>query len=44
VGADMENGLLHISLVRELPEEAKTKMIPINGSGQKVIDGKAKRK
>ena len=44
VSADMEHGLLHVSLVRELPEEAKTKMIPINVSSQKMIDAQAKKK
>jgi molecular chaperone IbpA len=37
-GASLENGLLHVSLVRELPEERKPRQIPINGAGAKVID------
>ncbi len=39
-GADMENGLLHVSLKREVPEAMKPRTIPVNGSqGQpKVIE------
>ena len=40
--ASLENGLLHIDLVREIPEAMKPRAIPI-GSG-KLIDGKAKLK
>ena len=40
-GAGLENGLLHVELVREIPEERKPRQIPINGSGAKVIDQKA---
>lgn len=40
-GADMKDGLLTISLVREVPEEKKPRMIPINGSA-KQIEGKKK--
>jgi molecular chaperone IbpA len=36
--ASLENGLLHVSLVREVPEERKPRQIPINGTGAKVID------
>ncbi|MCQ1058771.1 small heat shock chaperone IbpA [Photobacterium sp. DNB23_23_1] len=32
VGAEMENGLLHIDLEREIPEEQKPRKIAINGS------------
>ncbi len=38
-GADMADGLLTIHLVREVPEEAKPRMIPINGA-TKAIEGK----
>ena len=31
VGAEMENGLLHIDLEREIPEEQKPRKIAING-------------
>ncbi|MBI1180039.1 MAG: Hsp20 family protein [Alphaproteobacteria bacterium] len=40
-GAALENGLLHVSLVREIPEERKPRQIQINGQGAKVIDQKA---
>lgn len=36
-GAALENGLLHVDLVREIPEAKKPRQIPING---KVIEGK----
>ena len=32
VDASLDNGLLSVSLVREIPEEKKPRMIPINGS------------
>ena len=35
-GAEMKDGLLTIHLVHEVPEEAKPRMIPINGSGNSV--------
>lgn len=41
-GADLENGLLHIELVRELPETLKPRRIEIGG--QKAIEGKAAKK
>jgi molecular chaperone IbpA len=42
--ASLENGLLHIDLVREIPEAMKPRAISINGGGKdtKVIEGKAK--
>ena len=40
-GAALENGLLHVNLVREIPEERKPRQIAINGSSPKVIDQKA---
>ena len=40
-GASLENGLLHVDLVREIPEAMKPRQIPIgNGSSAKVIDAK----
>lgn len=40
-GADMENGLLHISLKREVPESLKPRSIPVNGVGStKVLEAK----
>jgi molecular chaperone IbpA len=35
-GAALENGLLHIDLVREVPEEAKPRRIEIGGTAQVV--------
>lgn len=40
-GAALENGLLHIELVREIPEAMKPRQIPIGGGKPKVIDAKA---
>ena len=40
-GADLENGLLHVTLKREIPEAMKPRMIPINGkNGAKTIESK----
>ena len=38
-GAKLENGLLHVDLVREIPETKKPRQIPING---KSIDAEVK--
>lgn len=39
-GAELKNGLLHVSLVREIPEERKPRTISINGvSGTKTLEG-----
>ena len=41
-GADMDNGLLHIALKREVPEALKPRQIPIGkGVTLKAIDSKA---
>ena len=42
-GATLQNGLLHVDLVREIPETMKPRQIPIGtGAGSaKVIDAKA---
>ena len=40
-GASLENGLLHVDLVREVPEAMKPRQIPIKGSGPRVLDAKA---
>ena len=40
-GAALEKGLLHIDLVRELPEALKARRIPIDNGSQKRIDRKA---
>ena len=40
-GADMENGLLHVALKREVPEALKPRTIPVNGvEGHKVIEAR----
>ncbi len=43
IGAGLENGLLHIDLVRELPEEMKPRRIEISTAFPKTIVGKAKK-
>ena len=40
-GAQLENGLLHIFLVREIPEEKKPRKISIASGSPKTIEGKA---
>jgi molecular chaperone IbpA len=41
-GADMDNGLLHIALKREVPEALKPRQIPIGSAHKlKAIDSKA---
>ena len=42
-GASLENGLLHVDLVREVPEAKKPRQIAIgNGNGKaKVVEAKA---
>ena len=40
-GAQLENGLLHIDLVREIPEEKKPRKISIAAGNPKTIGGKA---
>jgi molecular chaperone IbpA len=39
-GASLENGLLHIDLVREIPEAKKPRQIAIGGGKAKVIEAK----
>ena len=39
-GASLENGLLHIDLVREIPEAKKPRQIPIGASAAKVLEAK----
>ena len=41
-GAALENGLLHVDLVREVPEAKKPRSIPISANG-KTIEGKAQK-
>src|SRR3974390_308328 len=41
-GAKLENGLLHVDLVREIPEAQKPRQISIGGAGApKVVEAKA---
>jgi molecular chaperone IbpA len=40
VGAALENGLLHLDLVREIPESKKPKLIPISSNGAQAIEAK----
>ena len=43
-GANLENGLLHVDLVREIPEAKKPRQIPISsGNGSGVIDAKVQK-
>jgi molecular chaperone IbpA len=37
-GAKLENGLLHVDLVREIPEAMKSRVIPISTSSYKVLE------
>ena len=39
-GAALENGLLHLDLVREIPEAKKPKLIPISSNGAQTIEAK----
>jgi len=39
-GANLENGLLHVDLKREIPEAKKPRQIPIGSGASKVIDAK----
>jgi molecular chaperone IbpA len=43
--ASLENGLLHVDLVREIPEAKKPRSIPISSSTQaaQVVDGSAEK-
>lgn len=41
VGADLENGLLHVDLMREIPEEKRPRQIEIRGGKGRVIENKA---
>ena len=40
-GATLENGLLHVDLVREIPEAKKPRQIPIGNGQAKVVEAKA---
>ena len=43
-GRGLENGLLHVDLVREIPEAKKPKLIPIAGGSRSDDRGQAPRK
>ena len=40
-GASLENGLLHVDLVREIPEAKKPRQIPIGNGQTKVVEARA---
>ena len=40
-GASLENGLLHVDLVREIPEERKPRKIEINAGNRPALEKKA---
>ena len=40
-GAALENGLLHVDLVREIPEAKKPRQIPIGNAKPRVVEQKA---
>jgi molecular chaperone IbpA len=40
-GARLENGLLHVDLVREIPEAKKPRQIPIGGNTVRTVEAKA---
>ncbi len=42
-GADLENGLLHIELQRELPERMKPRQIEIGSGKSRVIEGREEK-
>ena len=44
VGANLENGLLHINLEREVPEEMKPRTIEIGKSQSRLLDVEKKEK
>ena len=39
-GASLENGLLHVDLVREIPEAKKPRQIPIGNGQPRVVEAK----
>ncbi len=41
VGASLDNGMLHVDLVHEVPEAAKPRKIAIGGTGPQVLEQKA---
>ncbi len=43
-GAELSDGLLRIRLLREVPDEARPRMIPINGGGGAALEVKSGKK
>ena len=43
IGASLDNGLLHVDLVREVPEEMKPRKIEVSRGKPKTIVGKARK-
>ena len=43
-GASLENGLLHVDLVREIPEAMKPRTIAINGSKPRKVEKQVEAK
>ena len=43
-GADLVNGLLHVDLVREVPEQLKPRTIAINGGNGRTVENKVGEK
>lgn len=43
-GASLDSGLLHIDLVREIPEAKKPRLIPISAGANTLMDAKAEQK
>ena len=43
-GATLENGLLHVDLVREIPEAMKPRTIAINGSKPRKVEKQVEAK
>ncbi|MGH6676774.1 MAG: Hsp20 family protein [Xanthobacteraceae bacterium] len=41
-GASLENGLLHVDLIRELPDTQKPRQVPITRPAPKVVEREAK--
>jgi molecular chaperone IbpA len=44
VGASLENGLLHVDLLREIPEAKKPRLIPINAGTTPQVEAKVEPK
>ena len=42
-GAGLENGLLHVDLVREIPEAKKPRQIPMSGAQPRTIEGEVNK-